>query len=79
MTRESKDLLVGLDIGTSKVVAIVAEMHSDGEYEVVGIGQHESGASRRAWSSTSRRRWRRSSAALEEAELMAELQDRDGV
>ena len=34
MTRESKDLLVGLDIGTSKVVTIVAEMHSDGEYEV---------------------------------------------
>ena len=42
MTRENRDLLVGLDIGTSKVVTIVAEMHGDGQYEVVGIGQHES-------------------------------------
>ena len=31
MTRDNKDLLVGLDIGTSKVVAIVAELHADGE------------------------------------------------
>ena len=42
MTRDNKDLLVGLDIGTSKVVAIVAELHADGEIEVIGTGQHES-------------------------------------
>ncbi|UCE32866.1 MAG: cell division protein FtsA, partial [Burkholderiales bacterium] len=42
MTRDSKDLLVGLDIGTSKVVAIVADMQPDGRYAVVGLGQHES-------------------------------------
>ena len=42
MTRETKDLIVGLDIGTSKVVAVVAEMQPDGRYEVVGLGQHES-------------------------------------
>ena len=42
MTRDNKDLLVALDIGTSKVVAIVAELHPDGEIEVLGTGQHES-------------------------------------
>jgi cell division protein FtsA len=42
MTRDSKDLIVGLDIGTSKVVAVVAEMQQDGRYEIVGLGQHES-------------------------------------
>jgi cell division ATPase FtsA len=26
MTRESKNLIVGLDIGTSKIVTVVAEM-----------------------------------------------------
>ena len=31
-------MIVGLDIGTSKVVAIVAEVMSDGTLEVVGIG-----------------------------------------
>ncbi|MFM7567636.1 MAG: cell division protein FtsA, partial [Betaproteobacteria bacterium] len=41
MSRDAKDLIVGLDIGTSKVVAIVAQMHTDGHYEVVGLGQHE--------------------------------------
>jgi cell division protein FtsA len=42
MNRDSKDLIVGLDIGTSKVVAVVAEMQPDGRYEIVGLGQHES-------------------------------------
>ena len=41
MTRKSEDLIVGLDIGTSKVVAVVAEMRGDGTYEIVGLGQHE--------------------------------------
>jgi cell division protein FtsA len=40
MTKEYKDLIVGLDIGTSKVVAVVAELQPDGRYEVIGMGQH---------------------------------------
>ena len=35
-------MIVGLDIGTSKVVAIVAEIGFDGEIEIVGIGSHPS-------------------------------------
>ena len=71
MTRESKDLLVGLDIGTSKVVAIVAEMHSDGEYEVVGIGQHESRGLKKGVVVDIEKTVASIQAALEEAELMA--------
>ena len=35
-------MIVGLDIGTSKVVALVGEVTADGQLEVVGIGTHPS-------------------------------------
>ncbi|MEM7020518.1 MAG: cell division protein FtsA [Pseudomonadota bacterium] len=38
---KDKNLIVGLDIGTSKVVAIVGEVDDDG-VEIIGIGQHPS-------------------------------------
>lgn len=40
---KDKNLIVGLDIGTSKVVAIVGEVIPDSdEVEIIGIGQHPS-------------------------------------
>ena len=43
MSRKSeKNLIVGLDIGTSKVVAIVGEIGADGTLEIIGIGSHPS-------------------------------------
>ncbi|MGD2117477.1 MAG: cell division protein FtsA [Chromatiales bacterium] len=43
MTRKSdKNVIVGLDIGTSKVVAIVGEVDSNGDIEIIGIGSHPS-------------------------------------
>ena len=50
--RPDKNMIVGLDIGTSKVVAIVGEMNEEGNIEVVGIGSHPSRVSRKASSST---------------------------
>lgn len=41
-TEHSNKMIVGLDIGTSKVVALVGELNADGELEVVGIGSHPS-------------------------------------
>ena len=38
MAKEYKDLAVGLDIGTSKVMAVVAEIVGNGELRVVGLG-----------------------------------------
>ena len=71
MTRESKDLLVGLDIGTSKVVTIVAEMHPDGGYGVLGVGQHASSGLKKGVVVDIERTVTSIQAALEEAELMA--------
>ena len=40
--RDNKKLLVGLDIGTSKIVAIVAQLTPEGAFELIGMGQHPS-------------------------------------
>lgn len=37
-----KQMIVGLDIGTSKIVALVAEVNEDGTLELVGLGSHPS-------------------------------------
>jgi cell division protein FtsA len=36
------DIIVGLDIGTTKVVALVGEVKDDGQIEVIGMGSHPS-------------------------------------
>ncbi len=38
----NKDLLVGIDIGTSKVVTLVGEVSSEGKLNVIGFGSHPS-------------------------------------
>jgi cell division protein FtsA len=38
MAKELKDLVVGLDIGTAKVMVVVAELQPDGELRVTGLG-----------------------------------------
>lgn len=40
--KPNKDLIVGIDIGTSKVVALVGEMQSDGKLNVIGLGSSPS-------------------------------------
>src|ERR1700692_3334560 len=40
--RSDRSLIVGLDIGTSKVVALVGEIGADGAIEVIGLGSHPS-------------------------------------
>ena len=76
MTRETKDLIVGLDIGTSKVVAVVAEMQPDGRYEVVGLGQHESRGLKKGVVVNIETTVASIQRALEEAELMADCKIR---
>ena len=41
--KTEKDLIVGLDIGTSKVVAIVGEITPDNQIEIIGIGTSNPG------------------------------------
>ncbi|WP_295385254.1 cell division protein FtsA [uncultured Thiodictyon sp.] len=40
--RNDKNLLVGLDIGTSKIACLVGELKDDDQIEIIGIGTHPS-------------------------------------
>ncbi len=40
--KPNKDLIVGIDIGTSKVVTLVGEMSSEGQLNIIGFGSHPS-------------------------------------
>jgi cell division protein FtsA len=42
MSKENRNLIVGLDIGTSKIVALVAELDEAGAINVLGVGRQES-------------------------------------
>jgi cell division protein FtsA len=76
VTKDSKDLIVGLDIGTSKIVAIVAELQNDGRYEVIGLGQHESRGLKKGVVVDIEKTVSSIQRALEEAELMADCKIR---
>lgn len=77
MTRDTKDLIVALDIGTSKVVAVVAEMLPEGRFEVLGLGQHESRGMRKGVVVNIESTVASIQHALEEAELMADCKIRE--
>ncbi len=76
MARDANDLIVGLDIGTSKIVAIVAQMLPDGRYEIVGLGQHESKGLKKGVVVNIESTVNSIQHALEEAELMADCKIR---
>ncbi len=77
MTKDAKNLIVGLDIGTSKVVAVVAEVMSDGRHEVIGLGQHESRGLKKGVVVNIEATVESIQRALEEAELMADCKIRE--
>lgn len=70
--REMKNLIVGLDIGTSKIVAIVAELQPEGGLKVIGLGQHPSKGMRKGVVVNIDSTVQSIQRALEEAELMAD-------
>jgi cell division protein FtsA len=70
MTKDAKNLIVGLDIGTSKVVAVVAEVLPNGRHEVIGLGQHESKGLKKGVVVNIEATVESIRRALEEAELM---------
>lgn len=72
--RTERNLLVGLDIGTSKVVAIVGEMTPEGAIEVVGIGSNPSRGMKKGVVVNIESTVQSIQRAVEEAELMAGCQ-----
>jgi len=69
--KADKNLIVGLDIGTSKVVAIVGEITVDGEIEVIGIGSSRSRGLKKGVVVNIESTVHSIQRAVEEAELMA--------
>jgi len=72
--KAEKQLIVGLDIGTSKVVAIVGEIMPEGSLEVIGIGSHPSRGLKKGVVVNIESTVHSIQRAVEEAELMAGCQ-----
>jgi cell division protein FtsA len=75
--KEHKKLTVGLDIGTSKIAAIVAEMKPEGGFEIIGMGTHPSRGMKKGVVVNIETTVNAIQRALEEAELMADCKIRD--
>ena len=72
MAREYKDLVVGLDIGTAKVMAVVAEVLPDGSLRLAGFGSAPSNGLKRGVVVNIDATVHSIQQALKEAELMAD-------
>jgi cell division protein FtsA len=69
-----KQLIVGLDIGTSKVVALVGEVNDDNKIDIIGIGSHPSTGLKKGVVVNIESTVQSIQRAVEEAELMAGCQ-----
>ncbi|MEE8249933.1 MAG: cell division protein FtsA [Gammaproteobacteria bacterium] len=69
--REDRKLIVGLDIGTSKVVSVVGELAAENSLEVIGIGSSRSHGLKRGVVVNIESTVQSIQRAVEEAELMA--------
>ena len=70
--REDKNLIVGLDIGTSQIVTIVAELLPEGTLKVIGLGQHPSRGLKKGVVINIDSTMQAIQRSIEEAELMAD-------
>ncbi len=75
--KDQKNLIVGLDIGTSKIVALVAEVLPEGRLEVIGLGESPSRGLKKGVVVNIESTVNAIQRALEEAELMADCKIRD--
>jgi len=74
--KTANNLIVGLDIGTSKVVAIVGEVTVEGDIEIIGIGTQPSRGLKKGVVVNIESTVQSIQRAVEEAELMAGCQIR---
>jgi len=72
MAKDGRDLIVGLDIGTSKVAALVASLGDDGALDILGMGSHGSKGLKKGVVVNIEDTVTAIQRALEEAELMAD-------
>jgi cell division protein FtsA len=72
--KTDRDVIVGLDIGTSKVVALVGEITADGSIEVIGLGSQPSRGLKKGVVVNIESTVQSIQRAVEEAELMADCE-----
>ncbi|MEK6550993.1 MAG: cell division protein FtsA [Pseudomonadota bacterium] len=72
--KDEEKLIVGLDIGTSKVLAIVGALSPTGEVEIIGVGHHPSRGMKKGVVVNIESTVQSIQRAVEEAELMAGCQ-----
>src|SRR5213595_646709 len=72
MPKDNKNLIVALDVGTSKVACLVAELRPDASLEILGMGGHESKGLKKGVVVNIEATVSAIQRALEEAELMAD-------
>jgi cell division protein FtsA len=72
MAKEYKDLVVGLDIGTSKIMVVVAEITTEGKLKLAGLGVAPSNGLKRGVVVNIDATVQSIQQALKEAELMAD-------
>jgi len=72
MAKEYKDLVVGLDIGTAKIMVVVAEVQTNGELKLAGLGVSSSHGLKRGVVVNIDATVQSIQQALKEAELMAD-------
>ena len=72
MAKEYKDLVVGLDIGTAKIMVVVAEVQANGELKLAGLGVSSSHGLKRGVVVNIDATVQSIQQALKEAELMAD-------
>ena len=77
MSRDSKEIIVGLDIGTAKVVALVAEISPEGRLNIIGMGSQESRGLRKGVVVNIEETVATISRVLQEVELMADCKVKD--
>jgi cell division protein FtsA len=75
--KENKNLVVGLDIGTSKVVVIVSEVKPDNSLEVIGMGMQPSAGMKKGMVVNIEAAVGAIQGAVQEAELMADCKIHD--
>ncbi|WP_018609330.1 cell division protein FtsA [Uliginosibacterium gangwonense] len=77
MSKDNKDLIVGLDVGTSKVTAMVAELRPDGRIDVIGVATQPSAGLKKGVVVNIEATVDAISRVIQEVELLADCKVRD--
>ena len=74
MGRKARNIVVGLDMGTTKISAIIGEIQDDGMIDVIGIGSHLCSGLQKGVVANMDRTVEAIGKAVEEAQIMADVE-----